>query len=126
MSLLERTHHVVPVAVGDPRLYDGRVVDVARVRSDVHVTIEPRPRSGGLSGRSDDSPLTVVFHDVSDVDAHLPERLFFSAVIEHVEQFQTPRFEFLNWFQPGDDWDPDLADARLEIVAEWFSVSSSR
>ncbi|HUG16671.1 MAG TPA: hypothetical protein VMM78_16825 [Thermomicrobiales bacterium] len=122
MSLLERTHRVVPISVRDHRLHDGRVVDVAHVGPNVHVTIEPRPRSGGLSGRTSDSAMTIVFHDVTEVEACLPERLFFSALIERVEQFHTPRFEFMNWFQPGDDWDPDLATARLEIVAERFSI----
>jgi hypothetical protein len=122
MSLLERTHLVVPIPVRDHRLHDGRVVDVAHHGSDVHVTIEPRPRSGGLSCQPVDSSLTVVFHGVSEVDKHLPNRLFFSALMERVEQFQTPRFEFMNWFQPGDDWNPEVAAARLEIVAERFSI----
>ena len=122
MSLLERTHRVVPVSVRDHRLYDGRIVDVDCMGGDVHVSIEPRPRCGGLSGRTDESPLTVVFHGVSEMDMQLPQRLFFSALVEHVEPFQTPRFEFMNWYQPGDDWNPDVAAARLEIVAESFSI----
>lgn len=122
MSLLERTHGVVPASVRDHRLYDGHVADVTLVGSDVHVTIEPMLPSGGLSGRSNEARITVVFHGVTEVDACRPDRLFFSALVERVEQFQRPRFEFMNWYQPGDDWNPEVAAARLEIVAERCSL----
>ncbi|HUG16667.1 MAG TPA: hypothetical protein VMM78_16805 [Thermomicrobiales bacterium] len=121
MSLLERTHRVVPASAHDHRLYDGRVVDVSLIGPEVHVTIEPHPHSGGLAGRSNEPPMTVVFSGVTEVNTCRPERLFFSALSECVEQFQTSRFELMNWYQFGDDWDPDLAADRLDVVAESFS-----
>jgi hypothetical protein len=108
----------VPRFVGtapDQRLHDGRVMTVRRHLDKLHVAI------GSLSGGA----LTVAFHGATCVRECHPENLHFSSLIEWTDCPPLRGFEFANWFQPGDDWDPDQAAARLEVIALGYHIIHS-
>jgi hypothetical protein len=106
----------------NPRLTDSTIILVERMNDDIHVLIEPRIQSGALISPAPYSNVTVVFHDVDTVEAIHPERMMFATLIHWDAPHPLCRFEFANWFQPGDDWDPYMSQARLEITACAYSV----
>ncbi len=106
----------VPRFVGyapDRRLHDGSIVMVRRTVDKLHVAIE------SLS----EGPLTIVFHGVTCVRECHPEDLHFSSLIEWTDCPPLRGFEFANWCQPGGDWDPVRAAARLEVIARGYHIA---
>jgi hypothetical protein len=70
----------------------------------------------------DGRQVVVTFHGVLEVDAIHPEGMRFSTLTCWDSDTPPYRFEFANWFQPGDDWDPWMAECRLDIIASSFTV----
>lgn len=96
----------------DRRLRDGTIEQVERNDNRLDVTIET------LSG----CRATIRFYGVISVIARHPERLPFTSLVEWDCEGPERHFEFSNWVQPGDDWDPHLALARLEVRARGYDV----
>jgi hypothetical protein len=74
---------------------------------------------------SHDRQVVVAFHGVVAVDAIHPEGMRFSTLTCWDSESPHYRFEFANWFQPGDDWDPWMAECRLDVIASSFTVLDS-
>ena len=96
----------------DRRLRDGTIERVERNGNRLNVTIESL--SGGRA--------TIRFYGVVSVIARHPERLPFTSLVEWDCEGPERHFEFSNWIQPGDDWDPHLALARLEVRARGYDI----
>lgn len=96
----------------DRRLRDGTIEHVERSGNHLAVTIETL--SGGQA--------TIRFYGVVSVIARHPERLPFTSLVEWNCEGPERHFEFSNWIQPGDDWDPHLALARLEVQARGYDI----
>lgn len=106
----------VPRFIGraaDCRLHDGTIEMARHVADKLYVAVSPHQGD----------PVTLVFDGVTAVRACHPENLHFSSLVEWTDCPPLRGFEFANWFQPGDDWDPGRAEARLEIVAHSYHVT---
>jgi hypothetical protein len=109
----------------DPRLNDGTIIQAECMGDVMFVRVEPRPGRGLLVAQAPYEQVTVVFSGVETVEALHPERMMFSTLIHWDAPCLLRRFEFANWFQPGDDWDPWMSQARLEITARSYRVTNA-
>ena len=72
-----------------------------------------------------DRQIAVDFHGVVAIDAFHPEGMRFSTLTCWDADEPPYLFEFANWFQPGDDWDPWMAECRLDVIASAWTVIDS-
>lgn len=118
MVMQSRTQRLLGYS-GDARLNDGTVIRVERAGSGLLVHIESRVSNEASAGRY----FSVMFSDVTAIESVHPEGMLFCGLACWETGDQARRFEFSNCFQPGDDWDPHLAECHLAITALSYSVS---
>ena len=108
--------------IGGSLIRDGSILHVDRMADQIEVTVEVTTRRRSLAHNDATSVFSVVFDDVTSVSMLHPKGMLFSSILEWEIDAPLRCFEFANQFQPGDDWDPHLAESRLEIVASQVSI----